>query len=270
MEIKDTHHQQEALATTDRSLALIHSQKSGKVSNKWSSYIPYYDDLLRPWRDLAVRLLEIGVQNGGSLETWGAYFANSEKIIGCDKDLRCANLQFENPKISLIIDDANSHFGFEKILANAPFDIIIDDGSHLSEDILVSFFNYFQILKPGGVYIIEDTHAVYQAPGTGIHNKSTAIAFFKDATDLVNYQFWHGQKTIEELVTPYLSVPSPSWISEGWIESIEFRNSIITIKKSLTSGHDKLGFMHITGTIAEVDGEPLKVKQAFAGHLVSR
>jgi hypothetical protein len=245
-------------------LSLIHSQKSGKVSNKWSSYIPYYDALLRPWRDLPVRLLEIGVQNGGSLETWDAYFQNAEKIIGCDKDHRCGDLKFESPKINVIIEDANSPSGLDRIAANAPFDIIIDDGSHLSEDILISFFNCFQLLKPGGVYIIEDTHAVYQTPSTNIDNKSTALAFFKEVTDLINYQFWRGHKTIEDLIAPFLNVPTPYWISDGWIDSVEFRNSIITVKKSISSGHDKLGFMYITGNIAEVDAEPLRVKDAIA------
>ena len=36
------------------------------------------------------------------------------------------------------------------------FDIIIDDGSHILSDILNTFKSYFQLLKPGGYFIIED------------------------------------------------------------------------------------------------------------------
>ena len=47
----------------------------------------------------------------------------------------------------------------------------------------------------------------------------------------------------------------PSFIGEGWVESIEFRNSIITIRKSKNSGHEKLGKRIITGTELTVKDE---------------
>ena len=39
----------------------------------------------------------------------------------------------------------------------------------------------------------------------------------------------------------------PLFIKQGWIESIEFRNSTITINKSLKPGHKKLGQRKVTG-----------------------
>ena len=62
---------------TEQSIESLHRNKVGKVSDKWESYLEYYDTLLAPRRNLPVSLLEIGVQNGGSLETWAAYFNNA-------------------------------------------------------------------------------------------------------------------------------------------------------------------------------------------------
>ena len=51
--------------TTLRDTYLSHD---GKGSDKWSSYLDAYEDLLSDSRDSIESILEIGVQNGGSLE----------------------------------------------------------------------------------------------------------------------------------------------------------------------------------------------------------
>ena len=48
----------------------IHKAKTGKVSDKWASYLHYYDRLFKDYRDQEIALLEIGIQNGGSLDTY--------------------------------------------------------------------------------------------------------------------------------------------------------------------------------------------------------
>jgi hypothetical protein len=69
---------------TGQSIETLHRNKIGKVSDKWDSYLGYYDALLGPRRHLPVSILEIGVQNGGSLETWAEYFKSGERFVGCD------------------------------------------------------------------------------------------------------------------------------------------------------------------------------------------
>jgi hypothetical protein len=253
-------------AQETRTVSTVHGNKTGKVSNKWSSYLPYYDQLFDQIKDSTIRLFEIGVQNGGSLETWASYFPNAELVLGCDIDERCGRLLFDDPRISVIVANANSPEGFGEIVQLAPFDVIVDDGSHLSEDIIISFLNYFQFVRPGGIYVIEDTHAVYMRESTNIHNRQNAFGFFKEITDLMNYEFWSRDKSPIDLFSPFLNVPLPAWVFEGWVDSIEFRNSIITIKKSTVPGHNKLGFMKVTGVVADVDAEPLKVKAALDSH----
>lgn len=267
MDLKKIETAQLADSGNGRTVSSIHKAKTGKISNKWSSYLPYYDQLFEPIKNDEVCLLEIGVQNGGSLETWAAYFKNARRIIGCDIDSRCANLAFEDNRIRVLVENANSDTGFSQIAKEAPYDVVIDDGSHLSEDIIISFLNYFQLVSPGGTFVVEDTHAVYQRQSSSIHNRSNAFGFFKDLTDLINLQFWYRDKDLSEIFSTYLTEPPPAWLYHGWIESIEFRNSIITIKKSLTPDNNKLGFMQVTGNIAEVDPEPLRVKELIAPRL---
>ena len=66
---------------------------SGKVSDKWSIYIAEYDRLFQPYRTLPVCLLEIGIQNGGSLEIWSKFFPAAGKLVGCDNTLDCTRLE---------------------------------------------------------------------------------------------------------------------------------------------------------------------------------
>ena len=40
-------------------------------------------------------------------------------------------------------------------------DIIIDDGSHIVYDQVISFKSLFNKLNPGGIYVIEDLHTSY-------------------------------------------------------------------------------------------------------------
>ena len=93
----------------------MHKTKTGKVSDKWESYLPFYDTLLAPIRDNKLNLLEIGVQNGGSLETWSKYFENAENIIGCDIDENCNLLKYDDPRVKVIVGDANNANTFNKI-----------------------------------------------------------------------------------------------------------------------------------------------------------
>ena len=235
-------------------LTELHLNKYGKISDKWSSYLAYYDFLFRPLRDAPIKIFEIGMQNGGSLETWSQYFKNAELIVGCDINEKCAALTYKDTHIKVVIGDANSQATCDKINSYGQFDIIIDDGSHASDDILLSFLNYFPHVKPGGIYVVEDTHAVYLSPGTGIKNKHNVLCFFKELTDLVNYQFWSKEQTIESLLSPCSrGLQAPEFLQDGWIESLEFRNSIVTIKKSLSGDHNKLGSREVCGNIAAVE-----------------
>lgn len=238
-----------------KSIETLHRTKTGKISDKWASYLPYYDHLLQPLRHSPIRMLEIGVQNGGSLETWSQYFSEAKLFIGCDIDPRCEALRYGDPRINVVVGDANAATTYQKITSISPqFDLVIDDGSHKSTDIINSFINYFPLLSPGGVFVVEDTCCLFMDEfGGGILNEFNAYAFFKRLTDVVNFQFWKNDLSINNYLRTFFDLRStPAFILDGWIESIEFRNSIITIKKALKPGHDKLGERIIVGSDAQV------------------
>jgi len=136
--------------------------QAGKVSDKWSSYLSAYDFWLSSLRDQPVRILEIGVQNGGHLEVLSRYFKNAEIIVGCDINTACVRLAYQDPRVNVVIADANKDSTCTLISAlSADFDIIIDDGSHTQRDIIASYARYFPRLKFGGIYIAEDLHTSY-------------------------------------------------------------------------------------------------------------
>ena len=179
-----------------KTIRQIFEQHNGKLSDKWTLYLGEWDRLFSPYRDLQIRLLEIGIQNGGSLEVFGKYFSRAEKIIGCDIDPKCENLWYDDGRIAVVVGDANSSGSESEILRHAPaFDIIIDDGSHKSGDIVRSFARYFPHVSDGGIYIVEDLHSSYWKDYEGgLNDPLSAMGFLKRLADIVNYEHWRNNK----------------------------------------------------------------------------
>lgn len=127
------------------------------------SYTQYYDMFFYPIRDHRVNLMEIGVDAGASLKMWADYFCNGN-IHGVD--IRGGYEYLEvNKRIKTHIVDQSKR---GELIAFAEqytgyFDIIIDDGSHQSADMILSFETLFPYLKSGGYYIIEDLLCDYDS-----------------------------------------------------------------------------------------------------------
>jgi hypothetical protein len=123
--------------------------KTDKGSIK-HNYTAVYDRYFRDLRNQpGLKLMEIGVACGSSLKMWSKYFADA-RILGVDIRPDCAKLCSLYPNIAIKIQNATQ--------APVPgtFDIIIDDGSHVSADIVDAFRLNWPNLKPGGLFVIED------------------------------------------------------------------------------------------------------------------
>ena len=191
----------------DKTHSQLHSEHVGKLSDKWALYLTEYDRAFSEYRDSPVRLLEIGIQNGGSLEIWSKYFLNGVKFVGCDINPKCSRLQFDDSRISVVIGDANADGTQKAILNHSPeFDIVIDEGSHVSSDIVKSFVKYFTKIVDGGVYIAEDLHCSYwQEYEGGLYDPFSSISFFKALADIINFEHWGVDKSREELLNGFSS-----------------------------------------------------------------
>ena len=123
----------------------------GRRLDKWQHYFAVYDRHLDRFRGKPVRVLEIGVDHGGSLQLWKHYFGHTARIVGLDIDPRCA--AYEEEQIQVKIGN-QSDTSLLKSLGS--FDIVIDDGSHRLQDQLASFEALWPTTR--GIYLIEDCH----------------------------------------------------------------------------------------------------------------
>ena len=238
-----------------KTLRDAYSAHEGKVSDKWSFYLKEYDRLFEGLRDKAIRLLEIGVQNGGSLEIWAAHFPKAKVILGCDSDPRCKELTFSDNKIALIVGDANSDDVEREIASHTQnFDIVIDDGSHRSSDIVRSFSSYFKHVADGGLYIIEDLHCSYWADYEGgLYDPYSSISFFKRLLDVINREHWGIPRGRTDALAAFAGKYSVAFDEQALssIHSIEFLNSLCVVRKA-EPGENELGPRRIVGRDAAV------------------
>lgn len=251
-----------------KTLREFYQEHQGKVSDKWSLYLDEYDRVFQPYRDQPVRLLEIGIQNGGSLEIWSQYFPRAEALVGCDINEKCKALEYGDDRISVIVENANNDSAEQAILAESPtFDIIIDDGSHTSGDIVHSFSRYFPHLNEGGVFVAEDLHCSYwQEFGGGLFDPYSSISFFKHLADLVNFEHWGVDKDRSELLDLFADKYQVRFEEAqlGSIHSVEFINSMCVIKKCATEANT-LGQRHIKG----VDAYVVELQEAFSNSFIT-
>ena len=243
------------LTHEEQTLKQLYKTHRGKVSDKWSSYLAGYERIFAEYRHKPVRLLEIGVENGGSLEIWSQYFPKARRIVGCDINPDCARLSYEDTRIAVVIGDANSDSAQEAILAHAAaFDVIIDDGSHLSSDIIKSFARYFPHLAHGGVFIVEDLHCSYSYEYEGgLYDPFSSITFFKRLTDTINHEHWGIDKPRHEILSGFFSKYGFHLSEEvlQTVHSVEFMNSLCVVRKDKPE-YNTLNLRVTAGTLETV------------------
>ncbi|MES2219512.1 MAG: class I SAM-dependent methyltransferase [Acidobacteriota bacterium] len=238
-----------------KSLQQTRQEHTGKLSDKWELYVAEYERLLSPYRGLPVKLLEIGIQNGGSLDIWSKYFPQARKFVGCDINPKCNLLRYDDPRIAVVVGDANSDAVQTKVLSHSQtFDIAIDDGSHRSSDIVKSFCRYFPHLADGGIFIAEDLHCSYwREYEGGLLYRYSSIEFFKRLVDVVSHEHWGNGKPRTDVLMPIFSKYKVALDESALqhIHSVEFINSICVIRKAPPQ-QNKLGIRVIVGSEEDV------------------
>ena len=166
--------------------------------HKWVHYLPLYHKHFEKYRKLAsptnkIIIVEIGVQNGGSLDLWNEYFGKDNcDIYGVDIDPRCSALERDNIKI-FIGDQADKNFLNYLKHTIPPPDIFIDDGGHTMTQQISTFDIMFDHVKPGGIFLCEDTHTSYWPEyGGGYKLASSFMEYSKNLVDNIN-GYHHGR-----------------------------------------------------------------------------
>ena len=219
-----------------RSLDNIAKSKGTDKSSEIHNYCVKYEKWLPFNRLEPLTILEIGVLGGASLATWREYYPNAT-IIGIDIDPACK--QFENPnnKVFVEIGSQDDPEFLNSISQKwGPFDMILDDGSHINRHVITSFTHLIAYVKPEGVYVIEDTCTSYWDEWEGGFRRiDSSIEFAKRLVDDVNFngqlqeQFWSFHARREDLLTKQTNEKGLNIRTD--IESINFLNGITILTK---------------------------------------
>jgi predicted O-methyltransferase YrrM len=140
----------------------------------WHHYAPWYEKALRPFvsTDEPITLVEVGVFKGSGVAIWSELFPES-RIIGLDINLsnikdNWDNLKhqgaFTNDNLELHEFDqyAENRQHLSQILESDKVDVVIDDGNHENEAIMMTLESFLPFLSKDFVYIIEDNHLVHK------------------------------------------------------------------------------------------------------------
>jgi hypothetical protein len=177
------------------------------------------------------KMLEIGIDNGCSLQLWLNYLPKCY-IYGMD-----IGKEYSGDRYKIIKGDQSNinHLNYLiNEIGNNELDLIIDDGSHIPEHQILTFNTFFdKLLKNGGIYIIEDIETSYWIKGGlygyktkyGHNHKLNLINVFQNVLHLINREFINTNN-INNIISEFI----PMHIIDS-ISTITFGQNCIIIQK---------------------------------------
>jgi hypothetical protein len=189
----------------------------GKRLHKWLHYFDIYERHFHRFRDRPIRMLEIGVHGGGSLEMWRAYFHPESRIVGIDINPDCARHAHDNIDVHIGSQD---DVAFLTGIADRydGFDIVLDDGSHVNSHVITTFETLYGRVAEDGVYLIEDMHTSYWPKyGGGLRRPGSFIEFAKDKIDEINAPHVRGEYEVTDITRT--------------TDSITFHDSVVVFER---------------------------------------
>ncbi len=163
-----------------------------RLIHKWTHYFPAYERHFARYVNRPLLLVEIGCGEGGSLQMWKRYFGPLARIVGLDIRQDCTAYQ-ESQIAVRIGSQADQKFLARVVEEFGRPDIVVDDGTHIMQDILASFRFLYPLLDRTGVYVVEDLHTAYWPEfGGGLKREGTFIEACKSLLDELNADLSHG------------------------------------------------------------------------------
>lgn len=158
-------------------------------------YADAYERHFAHLRDRAFTLLEIGVggyadpdRGGESLRMWKEFFPRA-RIVGIDIH---AKTGIAEDRITILQGDQGDPAFLDDVARRyGPFEIVIDDGSHVCAHVITSFQRLFGYVTEGGIYAIEDLQTSYWSRkyggSSGADRTGTSMTFLQALADGLNH-----------------------------------------------------------------------------------
>ena len=188
-------------------------------SQKYTSYMKAYKDLMGNLNSPPKVIVEIGIANGGSLELWRRVFGDQVRIIGVDLNPNAVKLR--NLGYEVLIADMGTSAGWNKLhdlLGNEKVTILIDDGGHTNPQQIFSISRGIPLLAPGGYLFIEDFHSAFMAD-FGNPSRFSSWNFLAELAEDFQKNHFKVLKTVQ----------FPKIVSQ--VESFHYYLSLVAIKK---------------------------------------
>lgn len=168
------------------SLWSLFNLNEGKTVFKWTHYLPIYEQHFAEFVNKPITILEIGCLHGGSLQMWKRYFGPLATIVSIDINPDAKN--HEEDQIHVRIgDQSDEQFLLGLVEEFGPFDIVLDDGSHVCEHQVKTFNVLYPHVTDRGIYAVEDLHTNYWDDyGGGLKRPGSFIELAKDLIDSLN------------------------------------------------------------------------------------
>lgn len=197
-------------------MANVYGTDKHELHGYTAIYTLYFDAL----RKSSFDMLEIGIgggsnneSGGGSLRMWKKYFPKAQ-IVGIDIYDKSF---FDEKRIKTLVGNQSDSIFLDALTREYNFEVIIDDGSHMSFDVVSSFLSLYPKMSSKGLYIIEDIHACSFDTDKKYQGLSS-IEFFRSLIDFIPS-----------------STPKASFLNEKWlidpINFIHFYPKMIIIQK---------------------------------------
>jgi hypothetical protein len=174
--------------------------------HKWTHYFPIYERHFARFRNQSIVFIEIGVQEGGSLQLWKRYFGPFARIVGIDIEPSCKNVEEDQIEVR-IGDQSNPEFLKTVIEEFGRPTVVLDDGSHMMAHVSASFDYLYPQLEQNGVYFVEDLHTAYwEEYGGALHSPASFIERAKNMIDDLNADHSRGARPASSFSQTTLSM----------------------------------------------------------------
>ncbi|AHM03814.1 hypothetical protein roselon_01431 [Roseibacterium elongatum DSM 19469] len=225
-----------------------------RLLSKWVHYFEVYEREMTRFRQHPISFLEIGVFKGGSIPMWKGFFADGSRLTFVDIDPDCARHAEDGTSVE-IGNQADPGFLADLAAKHGPFDVILDDGSHVCAHQIASFEALWPHVSDRGIYVVEDCHSSYWPGfGGGYRNEASWIEYAKRLVDRM-----HSWYTDQDAMFPFDEIAKE-------LQGVRFYDSITVAEKRHkadppTTIYAQNGKVTLSRRALEVRGR----KSAFAG-----